>query len=138
MQGRIQAQRGAASDLEPLVLSKDGAPTRSHNMKAFNKAAVMIGVSASLTCFTAMADTAMAQTQAKTAQATTQQPATPPQTTTVNGLQVKPDGGSGPDKTKFNIVSKSEAKKQQGDLQRSGGNSMTSDGTGGGENSSGN
>jgi hypothetical protein len=109
-------------------------------MKVMNQLAVLIGVSASLGCFNAMADTAMAQTQAKTAQPmpNQQQPAPPPQTTTVNGLQLKPDGGSGPDKTKFNIVSKGEAKKQQGDMQRSGGNSMTSDGTGGGENSSGN
>lgn len=104
------------------------------------KFAALAGIAASLSWASAIA-----QSQAHTAQPS-QQPTQPSQrmaqpqgrTTTVNGLQLKPDGGSGPDKTKFNIVSKSEAKKQQGAMHRSGGNSMTSDGTGGGENSSGN
>ncbi|WP_428312794.1 hypothetical protein [Hydrocarboniphaga sp.] len=98
--------------------------------------AATAGLAASLTGASALAQTQAQPTQAQTQYS--QAPAAQPQTTTVNGLQLKPDGGSGPDKTKFNIVSRSEAKKQQGDMQRSGGNSMTSDGTGGGENSSGN
>ena len=109
-------------------------------MNKFRNFAALAGIAASLGCASAMA-----QSQARTAQPS-QQPAQPSQqvaqpqgqTTTVNGLQLKPDGGSGPDKTKFNIVSKSEAKKQQGAMHSNGGNSMTSDGTGGGENSSGN
>lgn len=94
------------------------------------------GIAASLTGVSAIAQTPAQPVQAQPP--AMQAPAAQPQTKTVNGLQFKPDGGSGPDKTKFNIVSKSEAKKQQGDMQRSGGNSMSSDGSGGGENSSGN
>ena len=112
-------------------------------MNAFNKIAALLGITASLGCFTASADSAAAAQAGAAQQPMSRQqpppkPMAQPQTTTVNGLQLQPDGGSGPDKTRFNIVSKSEAKKQQGAMQRGGSNSMTSDGTGGGENSSGN
>lgn len=60
-----------------------------------------------------------------------------PGTRTVNGLKLEPDGGSGPDKSKFNIVSEKEAKRQQGQLKNSGGSSTTSDGTGEGGTGSG-
>lgn len=112
-------------------------------MKTFKVTCVAaVGLTACLALTPAMADTAMKQTYDKTHPQTAPQQATQPQapaqTTTANGLQIQPDSGSGPDKTKFKIVSKKEAQKQQGNLQGGGGNSMTGDGTGGGENSSGN
>jgi len=62
----------------------------------------------------------------------------PQSSRTVTGLKLDPDGGSGPDRTQFNIVDKKEAAKQQGRLHSGAGHSMTSDGTGGNEPSGGN
>ena len=63
---------------------------------------------------------------------------TPEQSRRVVGLSFDPDNrGSGPDKTKFNIVNEDEARRQQSQFHRGSGDSRTSDGTGGGENSSG-
>ena len=64
-----------------------------------------------------------------------QQPA--PTSGRVAGLAFDPNNrGSGPDKSKFNIVSEKEARRQQGQLNRGGGDNA-SDGTGGSDASGG-
>lgn len=61
----------------------------------------------------------------------------PEQSRRVNGLAFdSTNRGSGPDKTKFNIVSEDEARRQQGRLNQGGGDSGT-DGTGGSDSSGG-